>query len=408
MCLSNSEKLRVETMERATFLEAARGSIPTRRKKLWEVEAGYLCPLIGTCLPMAALRRLARRAALEQAGRMSDYELHHAAVHLAGARNEFSRLAHKDFDTRYAAALARFAHADGEPALLALWKTALAHGDVAGALWALMTHPRASQRLLQLASQEVHMLSHQAGAAGRADLRRLATLEQENRALRARLEDQHCATTHRLALKEERIAALERHLAEAAGTAQRLHEAERRLQLQPHAVPAPARQEEDLSQRLAHSEARCARLERALVALRAECEATERALGALLKQPAATADANLGGRRVLYVGGRTGLVEQYRQVVERHGGALVHHDGGLEHSLKRLPPLLAAADMVVCAAGETSHAAYYIAKRSCKRAGKPCALLRRASLASLLNALRALAGEAACISEGDTLLLSAA
>ena len=111
---------------------------------------------------------------------------------------------------------------------------------------------------------------------------------------------------------------------------------------------------------------------------------------------------------MLYVGGRTGLIEQYRHAVERCGGTLLHHDGGLEESLKRLQPLLAAADVVVCAAGESSHAAYYIVKRFCKQAGKPCALLRRGSVASLLGALRALAGESATVAAGDTLLRTAA
>jgi hypothetical protein len=122
------------------------------RRKLWEVSPAYLCPLVGTCLSMPALRRLARRVGLEGASHMSDYELHHAAVRLAAERNAFSRLAHKDLDARFAAALERFAQADDEAALAALWKRALENGELAGALWALMTHPLAPAALLQLAS----------------------------------------------------------------------------------------------------------------------------------------------------------------------------------------------------------------------------------------------------------------
>jgi hypothetical protein len=380
------------------------------RRKLWEISPAYLCPLVGTCLPVPALRRLARRAGVERASGMSDYELHHAAVHLAAERNAFSRLAHKDLDMRFAPALNAFAHASEEAALRELWTSALENGDVAGALWALMTHPAASAALLQLASQDVHMLSHQVGASNRADLDRLAQAEAENRALRERLEAQQCSATRQLALKEERIASLERRVADAAGTELRLRQVEARLRDAPAIPSAPPN--EVLAKRLAQCEARCARLEAELVEVSRERDAAEAALHSALAPAAHAAERNpalkLCGHRVLYVGGRTGLVEQYRGLVERHGGELLHHDGGLEESLKRLPPLLAGADMVVCAAGETSHAAYYIVKRFCKQAGKPCALLRRSSLASLLNALRALAGEANCISAGNRLLLPAA
>lgn len=368
------------------------GEARTRRKKLWEVSTAYHCALIGTCLPMSTLRRLARRAGFAFPGDGSDYAMHHAAVHLASQPNELSRLIHKELDSRFG--------------------PAVENGEVAGSLWALMTHPLASEAMLQRASQDVHMLSHQIGASSRADLRRLAELEQENRMLREQLEDRRCKASERLAAKEQRIAELEGRLADAAGTEQRLREAEQRLRLRQEAPAFPTQPNESQGRRLDLSEARCARLERALVELHRECEAAERGMQQMLLQSSPSEDpqasTGLSGRRVLYVGGRTSLVEQYRLLVQRQGGELLHHDGGLEESLKRLQPLLAAADVVVCAAGQSSHAAYYVVKRFCKRTGKPCALLRRASLASLLNALRALGGEPASISAGNSVLLPAA
>ena len=382
-----------------------------RRRKLWEVDGAFLCPVVGTCVPMERLRRLARRVGLAQASSRSDYELHHAAVHLAGERNEFSRLLQKELEARFAAAAARFAVADSDERLLALWRSALAAGDIAGALWALMTHPFASPDLLQLASQDVHMLSHQVGASSRADLRRLAQAEADNRALRERLEESQCSASRQLAAKEQRISLLERQLADAAGTQLRLHEAEGRLRCLEASAP-PAQPDAALRKRLVESEARCARLAAQATELRRERDAAEAALQPSLRHPAhpepRSQRCDLSGHRVLYVGGHTSLVEQYRQAVEHCGAKLLHHDGGIEESLKRLQPLLAAADVVVCAAGETSHAAYYIVKRFCKQAGKPCALLRRGSVASLVGALRALAGENPPVAAGDTLLRTAA
>lgn len=378
-----------------------------RRRKLWELGPAYMCCLVGTCLPVKNLRRLARRAGLAQAHGCSDYELHRAAVHLASQRNDFSRAAHKELEARFSAAIARFMSAKDEAQLLELWRIALAGGEVAGALWALMTHPLASEALIQLVSQDMHMLSHQAGAESRADLRRLGELERENRELRARLEARHHHAARELAAKESRIAALKQRLAEATGLRLRLDEAEERARsLQAPASSAPPLHAHE--RRLAESEARCERLEGELAALRRERDAAERALQDWLPRSAAPSRGpELSGRRVLYVGGRTRLVEQYRELVARHGGELLHHDGGIEESLKRLQPLLGASDMVVVAAGETSHAAYYIVKRFCKHAAKPCVLLRRASVTSLLGALRALAGERP-LPEGDTLLRTAA
>jgi hypothetical protein len=267
-----------------------------------------------------------------------------------------------------------------------------------------MSHPGAPVALLQLASQDMHMLSHQVGASSRADLARLATLEDENRALRERLEEQHARSTAQLAATRARIAALELSLAEAAGNRLRLDDAERALRrLREGSAP-----DAHLARRLMQSEARCRRLELALEELQQRLKTP----AAVTQEPEAAAAPersgedrpDLAGRRVLYVGGRTGLVERYRALVERHGAELLHHDGGLEASLQRLHPLLAAADLVVCAAGETSHAAYFVVKRFCKRSGKPCALLRRASLASLADALRAFAGGAAFLRARSSLL----
>lgn len=80
----------------------------------------------------------------------------------------------------------------------------------------------------------------------------------------------------------------------------------------------------------------------------------------------------LGPRCVLYVGGRAALAAQYRQLAGRLGITLIHHDGGLEGSLARLPDMLGSADAVVCPADRVSHAARHQLESHCQRAGKPC------------------------------------
>lgn len=47
----------------------------TRRPKLWELDGKYHCPVVGTCLSIEELRRLARREAV-LAATASDFDAH--------------------------------------------------------------------------------------------------------------------------------------------------------------------------------------------------------------------------------------------------------------------------------------------------------------------------------------------
>ena len=51
---------------------------------------------------------------------------------------------------------------------------------------------------------------------------------------------------------------------------------------------------------------------------------------------AAATPATLASASVLCVGGRSGHVPMYRELVERHGGIFEHHDGGLKDNPHRL------------------------------------------------------------------------
>jgi hypothetical protein len=402
------------------------GAPSHRRKKLREIQASYHCAIVGTCLPIGELRRLARRAGLEQCNSESDYELHHATVGLARQRNALSQLVQKELKDRFALAVKHFAHSKTENEIRRLWKEALSHGEVPGALWALMSHAHATESVLDLACQDIHMLSHQVGAASRADLRRLSTLQREAESLRARLERERTKFAAKLAEKDHALATLAQRAAMVSELGSQLRTTEARLrELESAEVPAHTQQPpvaasfraqhfEQLARRrkeeIAQNETRCERLERELQAAQRERDAAEvrTLIGELScsdgRDRCPTNPRDLGGRRVLCVGGRTGLVEQYRVLVERWHGSFMHHDGGVEHAAKRLHTLLAAADAVICAAGNVSHGAYYVVKRYCKQHGKPCVLLKNSGLSSFLNGLRPIAAQAEA---GNAALLSA-
>ena len=93
-------------------------------------------------------------------------------------------------------------------------------------------------------------------------------------------------------------------------------------------------------------------------------------------------DRNLNGKCVLCVGGRSGAINAYRDVVESSGVHFLHHDGGLEERLQRIDGVVAAADIVICQAGCISHNAYWRVKELCKRTGKPCMFVKSAGISS--------------------------
>ncbi|MBU3697179.1 DUF2325 domain-containing protein [Dechloromonas sp.] len=90
----------------------------------------------------------------------------------------------------------------------------------------------------------------------------------------------------------------------------------------------------------------------------------------LLDESPIESEPDLAGKCVLCVGGRSGAIDAYRQVVERSGGHFLHHDGGLEESLHRIESALAAADLVICQTACIGHDAYWRVKEQCKRTGK--------------------------------------
>ena len=121
----------------------------------------------------------------------------------------------------------------------------------------------------------------------------------------------------------------------------------------------------DLDHRLSREVTRRERLERRLQSttlslsqmdatrrdLQNECEGLRREVALLEAQlddwpseHGKSGTPKLGGAVVLYVGGRVNQVPQLRAVVERAGGSLLHHDGGIEHSMTLLPGLISRAD----------------------------------------------------------------
>lgn len=404
---------------------------PARRLKLWDLKEKYYCPVIGTCVEMEELVRLARRFHFV-AELHDEFAVHTEAVSNSIGRSEFAEALQKHLERRHAMAIKRFNAARSDEAVLALWRESVARGEVAGPMWAALTHRQASAATRHIVFTGVHMLSHQVGAGKAADARRLGFLERENAEQRRTLGAERAAADRREAALARRVEELEAKLAqlgkaeqEAAGLRARLIQLEdgsvlvdmgRRLAEVEHAnqrLLAESQRVWSLEKALAATRAEATRFAAERDQLGAECDALERML--LAEEGCAGSDGGCHGgcdaacslttgaedgepRSVLCVGGRVGLVAQYRALAQRIGIRLVHHDGGQEEALSRLPDMIAGADAVMCPTDCINHAAYHQLKRHCKRSGKPCLLFKGASVSGFAVALARLSAGQVSIS----------
>ncbi|HYC13219.1 MAG TPA: hypothetical protein VEC75_03165, partial [Stellaceae bacterium] len=142
------------------------------RNKLWELDPGGHCSIIGTCLSLDDLRRVIRKAGLAFGPDTQDYDIHGFFVTQAASRSLLSKLVQKTLDRKYAPQLARFRRSRTAEELWGLWRQAMTSGEIAGAYWALMTHGGAPRAMQARAHNEIHMLSHLLGSSGRDDIRR--------------------------------------------------------------------------------------------------------------------------------------------------------------------------------------------------------------------------------------------
>jgi hypothetical protein len=379
------------------------------RLRLREMDTHLHCSVIGTCLSTTELRKLMGR--FIDVDKASDLDVHHEAVRLAAQNPEVSRALNRALDRRHEGSVQRFAPAKDASDLGRLWKQSLQSGDVPGAYWAVLTHRRTTLDLRQQVFGDVHMLSHLVGAANRADIRRLVSLERENAELRDRAERQQERMAEVLAERERgcaerdelraRIAELERIVQSAADGSRTAREAAAATAALSSAVALQTRRREAAEMQVAslHSDVR--RLEEEAEHLRLhtvelghELAAAEAELrnGSDLDDAAASAlRGSLAGRRVLYVGGRPSSNAAIRDLVLRHGGDYQRHDGGIEDRKGLLAAALAWADLVVFPVDCVDHDSAQGLKRSCVRQGTSFLPLRSASVASFAAAVRAMA-----------------
>jgi hypothetical protein len=371
------------------------------RARIWDLNSHLHCSIIGTCMSAGELRRLLVRLKIAGIETADEHELHMLGVLLADRPDQGAKLLQKALDRRHEVTLNRFAKAKDDAAVAVLWQQAVKGGDIAGAYWAVLTHPDSSDKLVQKAFGNVHMLSHLMGATNCADLHRMSLLQDENAALVAKLERQQRQLRDGFVERDEKIQRLTKMLAQQVQT-----ETDQSSGGGADQVATLRTTIADLNKSLAREISRRERLEQRQAALsgidkslrraeaerdvlRTELDAIESRLA--FAQPGVAASPqprlDLAGATVLYVGGRSGQIPQLRAMVERGGGEFLHHDGGVEHAAALLSGFVGRCDIMVFPVDCISHNAMASAKRACQQLGKPYVALRTSSLAGLLSAL---------------------
>lgn len=373
----------------------------SRRRRLWELPHECHCPVVGVCIPLDTLRRIVNKA-LGGKTLADDYEVHVGAVSECLHRNRLSEALQAELEQRYAVDVRRFKVAKTAREVADLWSQAIRQGDVAGAFWAALVHPRCDAVMQEVLCRDMHMIQHQAGANVRMDVARFTAVLDENAVLARELGRAQERSTRLLAEKSAEIARLTTlHMRVQADNISKdsrigfLTEDLAALKAANPALDASTR----LVKKMDQMAERQAELEEQNAALRHKLATAAKALEALhTEAPSLTRPQTTGPRvspvtlylkqkTVLCVGGRTGNIAHYRDLIERVGGRFAHHDGGLEDNQSVLDASLAAADLVICQTGCISHNAYWKVKDFCKRTGKRCVFVENPSTSSLVRGL---------------------
>jgi len=409
MCDHNTEKPFAAHFGKKSLEATTPLSTGSRRRRLWDLAHQCHCPVVGVCLALDTLRRLVNKA-LGGKALADNYEVHVGAVAECSHRNRLSELLQSELDTRYFREIQCFKTAKATKAVADLWTAAVRKGDVAGAFWAALTHPRCDVVLQEVLCRDMHMLQHQAGASVRIDIAKFSSLLDENTILARELAKVQERSTRLITEKSSEVERLSAQLmqlrAELVGRDSRIAFLSEDLVALKAAIPgfdAGVRLQRTVEQMTA----RQSELERQNTELRQKLLSATKSLEARQSQAthAARTDVakrpdlrtspitlHLNHKTVLCVGGRSGSVASYRDVIERVGGRFAHHDGGLEDSSHILDASLAAADLVICQTGCISHNAYWKVKDFCKRTGKRCVFVENPSASSLARGLEQMSG----------------
>ena len=390
------------------------------RLKFWETNSRYHCAALGTCLTLKELRQIGKKAGIKNMREWTDYEMHVSFIHTLDEKSYISTLVNKLLDKKYKISILRFSKTKTEQERAELWNEAVLTGDIAGAFWAILTHPASTENLLFQVYGKVHMLSHLSGATARIDMKEFYQLEQLNESLENKIKKNEVVANKKLEKKEKQLIQLKSKLSTLEIENEKLLSAQQELEtiknsplvenlqnqvnkLSRNYETAVANQaraeksEEELKQHANKDQRQKQQMEEQLGHLAEDKIRLEKTLSNLLSDKQQDSVDNcascpnenpdLCGRCVLYIGGRSSQYSHFRQLVEQQNGTFIHHDGGREDGHQKLASIVSKADVVLCPLDCVSHNAMNAVKRHCQNNTKQLVFIPHASLSAFTKGL---------------------
>ncbi len=379
--------------------------------KLWQLDHIYHCAVIGTCLTMDEVKKLLRQLHVGTDG-FPAYELHTTIVTLVAENNYSSKKVQSHLDKKFKSVVQETKRMNVAE-LKGFWKVALYSGDMIGAFWAVISHPKSDEGMRRVFYGDIHMLSHLSGASNRADLKRLSLLEKERvdyegekrswevKYNKLASEKNHLlsdVTSHHEQRSdlENRVYALKNSLDQLTilqSTKERqeldnlVEKLTNKLNCQKNEIAKYQKNEQQSSAIMASQKQQILSSCDQVLIYQNEVEYLQSVLLEKSLDQCRLQNQGLCGQCVLYVGGKTNLIPFYRELVEDNSGVFIHHDGGLEKNTQDLQQSLSKADVVVFPSSCISHDAYWKIKRTCNKQNKPYQYLKSAGLYSLSSVL---------------------
>lgn len=420
-------------------VEEKQDIVNQRRRKLWQINSGFHCSIIGSCLNRQDLKQIGRKKIFGFEAGMDAFALHRSLSAIASSRLPKTRVLNKFIDTKFRTSIKRYSQLPGDDEILEEWQKDLkSKCDIAGAYWAIMTRESCGKDLLDHVYGDCHMVSfdtfssylikdnrisnlqkqiqtlqsslekttmsygkerecirfelHELQKSKGEFLRRKLVSEQlvkENRELKKKLERQD--STRKMSTQEYQLEVLQREI-QTLKVNMLVHEKQASLNFKK--AESAALKNAFLKGEVERLEVSNSELQEEIISLEGMFElgmgAKDVCDNCEEKQKLGCRGVGLSGKAVLYVGGRNNMVAHYREMVEQHGGIFLHHDGGKESSRNLLPKMLSGADAVLCPVDCVSHDACKCVKKICKRNCKPYVMMRSAGLSSLAKGLESI------------------
>ncbi|MDO4768532.1 MAG: DUF2325 domain-containing protein [Pseudomonadota bacterium] len=396
------------------FVEALSGSggidavaYAPQRKKIWEMDQVFRCPVVGMCLSVKEQRLLCRKAGAGVQVK-SDFGIHEMIVATMTGENPLSRKLENMLAKKYEASCSIYLDM-AEADFLDCWHRALESGDYGGLLWAAAVRPLSNTALVDVFGS-LHMAMHEhakmycdlkkAREAAEEKYLQLKGCVRENEKQRRMLHSENEQLRESLARTREQLEEL-RHERDdavsriAAAPEEKSGPAQIRMDEIQEEIAALKKQVEEKDLELLQLTGQFLDLEEERDSLREEVEA-HRAVAAAMREAVPEAEApegcscspdcpsyDLCKKRILIVGGIERMESAYRKLVEERGGILEYHAGHMKSGGRALENSVQRADLVLCPVNCNSHGACLMVKNLGKKYKKPVHMLPNFSLSTL-------------------------